>query len=264
MSYKLFLMSGSSNSGKTVLANGLLNIASKKYNRVQFYKALSIDNNSCLTQDSTIVASYLQEYAKNSKNFLQAINNTVYFDPENEILYCHGQPLTQSKLITRDNIDCDNLKIQDIENIKNQIRSDLKNLCEYSDLLIAEGGGNCLLGGEQEFSNRWPAHEFNFPIVLVAEGRDGGGFLSLLSLRNEMNSQLQKQVVGFVVNGVLEKNQTIENLIDQISIKTGWPCLGILPWFQFDEKSSYEQWQANLEVQLHKHAQPLLKLILNP
>lgn len=261
MPKKLFLMSASSNSGKTVLANGLLNIAAKRYSRVQFYKALSIDIAPQPTKDGSVVAAYMQEYSLSARSSLRAANNTAYFNPENQTLYCHGLAVTQSKLITRDNIDCDNVNPQVISQIKDQIRQDIEVLSDTADILIAEGGGNCLLGGDHEFSNRWPATEFQFPIVLVAEGRDGGGFLSLLGLKNAMPEKLQKQVAGFVVNGVLEQTPTIDKTISDLSQKTGWPCLGVLPWFHFDEDSSYEEWQNTLETKLYEHARPLLSLL---
>jgi cobyric acid synthase len=127
--------------------------------------------------------------------------------------------------------------------------------------LIAEGGGNCLLGGNLEFSNRWPAIEFDFSIILVAEGRDGGGVTSLLGLKQAMPSNLQKLIKGFVINGVIERNDAIEKIIKDISVKTQWPCLGILPWFSFENNNSYELWQSTLENQILKHAQPLINLL---
>lgn len=253
-------MSASSNSGKTVLANGLLNIAAQRYSRVQFYKALSIDTAQHPTSDGSVVAAYMQEYSLSARTSLLAVNNTAYFNPDHQTLYCHGQIAARSKLITRDNIDCDSLPLQAITQIKDQIRQDIQNLSDNADIIIAEGGGNCLLGGDHEFSNRWPATEFHFPIVLVAEGRDGGGFVSLLGLKNAMPENLQKQVVGFVINGILDQTSAIESTITDLSQRTSWPCLGVLPWFQCDD-NSYEEWQKALEVKLHEHASPLLGLL---
>lgn len=261
MPKKIFLMSASSNSGKTVLANGLIHIASKNEKKVQFYKPLSIDISSRKTQDGSLVATYMTEYSSNAKAPLRALNNTAYYNPESQTLHCHGRALTQCKLVARDNIDCDSLDSAVVAQIRERISQDLKCLLNNSDILIAEGGGNCLLGGPQEFSNRWPATEFDFSVVLVVEGRDGGGFLSLLGLKYAMPAHLHGLVIGFVVNGVIERNETIEKTIEDLSTKTQWPCLGVLPWFSFEENNSYEDWQTTLEEQLKKHAQPLLGLL---
>lgn len=261
MAKKLFLMSASSNSGKTVLANGLINIAAKNHSKVQFYKPLSIDSSTEKTQDGSLVASYMKEYSFNAKTPLMAHHNTVYYNPKNQTLLCHGRAITQSKLVTRDNIDCDSLDSEVASLIKTQISRDLESLLRNSDIVIAEGGGNCLLGEDQEFSNRWPAREFDFPVVLVVEGRDGGGFSSLLGLMHAMPADTKKLIKGFVVNGVIERSEIIEKTINELSVKTQWPCLGVLPWFSFDEKCSYQDWQSALEVQLRKHAQPLLEML---
>lgn len=261
MSKRIFLMSASSNSGKTVLANGLLHLSRQSGKKVQFYKALAVDTTSYSTKDGGTVAAYMKEYSGNAGVALDAVNNTNYYNPENQNLYCHGKHLTKTRLVTRDNIDCDSLAPSIIAKIKEQITRDIIYLKEHSEVLIAEGGGNCMLGQGNEFSNRWPAIEFDFSVVLVVEGRDGGGFLSLLGLKQTMPMTLQQKIAGFVVNGVLERTEVIESHVANLAKETQWTCLGILPWFDFDENSSYQDWQSTLSEQLHRHAQPLLALI---
>lgn len=261
MSKKLFLMSASSNSGKTVLANGLLNIAAKQKKKVQFYKPLSIDSSHITTSDHSIAASYISEFSQNAGVEAQAKNNTAFYDTNSKILYCHGEPICQTTLVTQDNIDCGNLSIEVVNGLKKSIFQDLSELSMESDILIAEGGGNCLLGDQNEFSNRWPATTFQFSVVLVIEGRDGGGFLSLVGLKALMPAELQNLVAGFVVNGVIARTKTIDKKIEDLVTATEWPCLGILPWFNFDENQPYEAWQSALENQLHLHARPLLSLL---
>lgn len=261
---KILLLSGSSNSGKTVLANGLIRLFKKKYfKNVQFYKSLSISENTTTTKEGITTASFLEEYSDNANVKLSIHNNTLFFNKLNQSLYLHGDFIASSTLISSDNIDVENLNYEVIQQIKSMIISDVNYLSSKSDLIVFEGGGNCLYGGDGDISNLWLSANFNIPIVFVVEGKDGGGFLSILGIYHRLPEKIKKLVFGFVINGLFCHSNFLQNEINFIEKTTQWKCLGTIPWMKVDSNCSLAEWQEQLEIELLKNASDLINLIIN-
>ncbi len=102
-----------------------------------------------------------------------------------------------------------------------------------ADLVIVEGAGSPaeinLRGGD--IANMGFARAAGVPVILAADIDRGGVIANLVGTRNVLPPEDAAQVAGFLVNKFRGDVSLFEDGVRAIEARTGWPSLGVVPWF---------------------------------
>ncbi len=267
MSRSVTLVSTGSNSGKTVIGNGLCYRLKKSGVNVGFFKALSIDKHTILSLEKTVVGAHLLEYAQNcGSTEVSKFNNPCHYNPTEEILYLHGEALGKYELMAEDNLDLTDMPESDYEKIKQAIVESITILKSQYDFLVIEGGGCCTDNLVNEFSNFLPAIVSGGNVVPILNGQNGGVAPQLLGLMALAPAEIRDQLSGFVCNffdPAIKGNQIILSKITEL---TGMKFMGHIGNIEYkrtvemSEEEAYLLWQNLLQADMDKNLRMDLSL----
>jgi adenosylcobyric acid synthase len=103
---------------------------------------------------------------------------------------------------------------------------------QAADLVIVEGAGSPaevnLRSGD--IANMGFAAAAGVPVVLVGDIERGGVIASIVGTKEVLSPADAALVHGFVVNKFRGDPRLFDGGRDLIAERTGWPCLGVVPW----------------------------------
>lgn len=106
-------------------------------------------------------------------------------------------------------------------------------LCTDTDLVLIEGAGSPaetnLRAGD--IANMGFACAADVPVVLVGDIHRGGVIAQIAGTQAVLDDTDLAQVKGFAVNRFKGDITLFDEGRDDIAARTGWPCLGVVPWF---------------------------------
>src|SRR5690606_13994841 len=71
----------------------------------------------------------------------------------------------------------------------------------------------------------------DLPVVLVGDIDRGGVIASLVGTHAVLAAGDRRRVKGFLINKFRGDAGLFSEGLDLIEARTGWPCLGVVPWF---------------------------------
>jgi adenosylcobyric acid synthase len=102
-----------------------------------------------------------------------------------------------------------------------------------ADLVLVEGAGSPaevnLRAGD--VANMGFAEAAGVPVVLVADIERGGVIASLVGTHAVLPAAERARVNGFFVNKFRGDPALFDAGRGEVTARTGWPCLGVVPWF---------------------------------
>jgi adenosylcobyric acid synthase len=102
-----------------------------------------------------------------------------------------------------------------------------------ADLVLVEGAGSPaevnLRAGD--IANMGFAEAAGVPVVLVADIERGGVIASLVGTHAVLPPAERRRIKGFIVNKFRGDPALFDAGRDEVVARTGWPCLGVVPWF---------------------------------
>ena len=104
---------------------------------------------------------------------------------------------------------------------------------EGMDIVLVEGAGSPaevnLRAGD--IANMGFAEAADVPVVLIGDIDRGGVIASLVGTHAVLAPADRARIKGFVVNKLRGEAGLFADGVRFIEEKTGWPCLGVVPWF---------------------------------
>ena len=104
---------------------------------------------------------------------------------------------------------------------------------EGMDIVLIEGAGSPaeinLRAGD--IANMGFAEATDVPVVLIGDIDRGGVIASLVGTHAVLAANDRARIKGFVVNKLRGDAGLLTDGVRFIEEKTGWPCLGVVPWF---------------------------------
>ncbi len=109
-----------------------------------------------------------------------------------------------------------------------------RRLTAEADLVLVEGAGS---GAEiylraSDITNMRLAEAADLPVVLVGDIDRGGTMAAVVGSHHLLSENDRARVVGFIVNKFRGDLSIFAPAIDVITERTGWPCLGVVRWFE--------------------------------
>ncbi|WP_170335237.1 cobyric acid synthase [Ruegeria arenilitoris] len=216
-----------SNVGKSVLVAGLARAYSRRGLRVAPFKPQNMSNNAAVTENGGEIgrAQALQARAANRPTHTDM--NPILLKPETD---------TGAQIIVQGQ-RAGTMKAGDYRKDKSKLLGaalqSFDRLCSDADLVLIEGAGSPaetnLRNGD--IANMGFACAAGVPVVLVGDIHRGGVIAQIVGTQAVLDQNDLSMIRGFAVNRFKGDVSLFDEGRDDIATRTGWACLGVVPWF---------------------------------
>ncbi|WP_138465128.1 cobyric acid synthase [Poseidonocella sp. HB161398] len=227
MARAIMIQGAGSNVGKSMLVAGLARAFRARGLSVRPFKPQNMSNNAAVTEDGGEIgrAQALQALACGVAPHTDM--NPVLLKPETET---GAQVVVQGRRVAT-------VRARDYSKLKPQLMAPVlesfARLKAAADLVIVEGAGSPaeinLRAGD--IANMGFACAADVPVVLVGDIDRGGVIAQLVGTQAVLDPQDAAMVRGFAVNKFRGDVSLFDDGLAAIAARTGWPALGVVPWF---------------------------------
>lgn len=228
MARSIMIQGTGSNVGKSLLVAGLARACVRRGLRVAPFKPQNMSNNAAVTENSGEIGRAQALQARAAKVAPHTDMNPVLLKPESDTgaqIVLQGKKLghAEARAYQRD-------KTQ----LLPAVLESFARLGERADLVIVEGAGspaeiNLRKG---DIANMGFARAANIPVVLVGDIDRGGVIAQIVGTQAVLEPDDASQIAAFAVNRFRGDLTLFDDGRDAIAERTGWPCLGVVPWFE--------------------------------
>jgi adenosylcobyric acid synthase len=223
----ILLLGTGSNTGKSLIAAGLCRAFANRGLTVRPFKSQNMSNNAAVTEDSGEIGRAQALQAMACKTPPSVHMNPVLLKPETET---GAQIIKQGQRLT-------SCKARDYAKLKPTllpaVLESFSILEGEADLVIAEGAGSPaevnLRAGD--IANLGFAAAAQIPALLIGD-IDRGGVIAALAGTHLLLERKEKAIIkGFLINKFRGDPALFDEGMAIIEKNTGWPALGLVPWF---------------------------------
>ncbi len=227
MTKSIMIQGAGSNVGKSMVVAGLARAFVKRGLSVAPFKPQNMSNNAAVTVDGGEIgrAQALQALAAGRPAHTDM--NPVLLKPETDT---GAQVIVQGKRYAT-------LRARDYAKEKPQllkaVLESFSRLSQSVDLVIVEGAGspaeiNLRKG---DIANMGFAEAAGVPVVLVGDIDRGGVIAQVVGTQAILPDSDASLIKGFAINKFRGDVSLFDDGLTEITNRTGWPSLGVLPWF---------------------------------
>ncbi len=227
MAKAIMVQGAGSNVGKSMIVAGLARAFVHRGLTVAPFKPQNMSNNAAVTIDGGEIgrAQALQALAAGRTPHTDM--NPILLKPESDV---GAQVIVQGQRFAT-------LKALDYAKAKPQLLApaleSFRRLCKGVDLVLIEGAGSPaeinLRAGD--IANMGFAEAVNLPVVLVGDIDRGGVIAQIVGTKVVLHAADASRVKGFAINKFRGDSTLFDNGLAEITKRTGWPSLGVVPWF---------------------------------
>ncbi|MTH64799.1 cobyric acid synthase [Paracoccus shanxieyensis] len=216
-----------SNVGKSLLVAGLCRAARARGMSVAPFKPQNMSNNAAVTADGGEIgrAQALQALAAGLEPSVHM--NPVLLKPETDRA---AQVIVQGRAVTRAAAaDYGALKA----GLMSAVMDSFAQLKARHDLIIVEGAGSPAEVNLRpcDIANMGFARTADVPVVLAGDIDRGGVIAQIVGTQAVIDPQDAAMIQGFIVNRFRGDPALFDQGRAFIAARTGWPDLGLVPWF---------------------------------
>lgn len=221
----LMILGTGSNVGKSLIVAGLCRLFTDRGLRVRPFKPQNMSNNAAATPHGEIGrAQALQARAARVAPHVDM--NPVLLKPESE---------TGSQIILQGRV-AGHLASGDFARRGDFLPKVLESFARLSaeaDLVLVEGAGSPAETNlrARDIANLGFARAANVPAVLIGDIDRGGVIASLVGSHAVLDAADRAMIRAFAINRFRGDAALFSDGIETIRKATGWPCLGVVPWF---------------------------------
>lgn len=216
-----------SNVGKSVLVAGLARAYTRRGLKVAPFKPQNMSNNAAVTENGGEIgrAQALQARAANRPPHTDM--NPILLKPETD---------TGAQIILQGQ-RAGTMKAGDYRKDKSRLLGaaleSFDRLCVDADLLLIEGAGSPAETNlrKGDIANMGFACAADVPVVLVGDIHRGGVIAQIVGTQAVLDADDLAMIRGFAVNRFKGDVSLFDEGREDIAARTGWPCLGVVPWF---------------------------------
>lgn len=250
--------------GKSLLVAGLARAFAQRGLKVRPFKPQNMSNNAAVTADGGEIGRAQALQARACGVAPSVDMNPILLKPEAER---RAQVVVQGRMLA-------SVAAMDYAALKPQLMApaldSFDRLSRQADLILVEGAGSPaevnLRAGD--IANMGFAEAADIPVLLVGDIDRGGVIAALVGTHALLQPEEQIRIKGYLINKFRGDPALFANALPIIEQHTGWPCLGVLPWFAAarhlpaEDSASLDQRGAPSDGKLHV-AVPRLPRIAN-
>ncbi|WP_428033083.1 cobyric acid synthase [Ancylobacter sp.] len=251
--------------GKSLIVAGLARAFTLRGLRVRPFKPQNMSNNAAVTADGGEIGRAQALQARAARVAPSVHMNPVLLKPQSDI---GSQVIVQGRAQgTARAADYQKLKPA----LMAAVLESYERLRSEADLVLVEGAGSAseINLRANDIANMGFARAANVPVVLIGDIDRGGVIASLVGTRAVLPEEDAAMIVGFLVNRFRGDPTLFAAGMEEISTRTGWQALGLVPFFKEARRLPAEDALALDAVSLPKPgaririAVPLLPRIAN-
>ena len=223
---RIMIQGAGSNVGKSMLVAGLCRLYTRQGLTVRPFKPQNMSNNAAVATGGEIGrAQALQARACGVQAHVDM--NPVLLKPESET---GAQVIVQGKRLTT-------VKARDYAALKPQLMAPVldsfRRLQAQADLVIVEGAGSPAEVNlrANDIANMGFARAADVPVILTGDIDRGGVIAQLVGTQAVLDPDDAAMITGFLINKFRGDPRLFEDGYRLIESRTGWPGLGVVPWF---------------------------------
>lgn len=227
MARSIMIQGTGSNVGKSLLVAGLARAYAKRGLSVAPFKPQNMSNNAAATPEGGEIgrAQALQALAAGRAPHTDM--NPVLLKPETETgaqVIVHGQ---------RRGTRSAGSYMRDKTGLLEAALESFHRLAQDADLVLIEGAGSPAETNlrKGDIANMGFACAAGVPVVLVGDIHRGGVIAQIVGTQAVLDQTDLDHIVGFAVNRFKGDRSLFDRGRDDIVARTGWPCFGVIPWF---------------------------------
>ena len=228
MTARLLMVQGTgSDVGKSVLVAGLCRLFADRGLRVRPFKPQNMSNNAAVAADGGEIGRAQALQARAARVAPSIHMNPVLLKPQTEV---GAQIVVQGRVIG-------SAGARDYQAMKAglmpAVLDSLARLRAESDLVLVEGAGSASEVNlrANDIANMGFARAADAPVVLVGDIERGGVIAQIVGTKAVIDASDAALVQGFIVNRMRGDPGLFEDGMAFIAARTGWPALGLVPFF---------------------------------
>ena len=228
MARSIMIQGTGSNVGKSLLVAGIARAFTRRGLRVAPFKPQNMSNNAAATPEGGEIgrAQALQALAAGRAPHTDM--NPILLKPETET---GAQVIVQGK---RRGTRSAGSYMRDKTGLLEAALESFYRLADDVDLVVIEGAGSPAETNlrKGDIANMGFACAAGVPVVLVGDIHRGGVIAQIVGTQAVLEREDLDQIVGFAVNRFKGDRSLFDAGRDDIVARTGWPCFGVVPWFE--------------------------------
>ena len=250
--------------GKSLLVAGLCRIWADRGLAVRPFKPQNMSNNAAVTADGGEIGRAQALQARAARVAPSVHMNPLLLKPESET---GSQVVIQGKVWGHAQAaQYHALKPHLLAPVLDSYRL----LCAQAQVMVVEGAGSAaeINLRAADIANMGFAQAAQLPVILAADIDRGGVIAQIVGTWAVLDDDDRARVAGYVINKFRGDPALFAPAIDLIADRTGWPCLGLIPFWSGASLLPAEDSQSlGRNAQTHRGdcriAVPLLSRIAN-
>ncbi|MCA8867257.1 MAG: cobyric acid synthase [Rhodobacteraceae bacterium] len=227
MARSIMIQGAGSNVGKSLLVAGLCRAYHLRGLKVMPFKPQNMSNNAAVTSDNGEIGRAQALQALAAGVLAHTDMNPVLLKPETDI---GAQVIVRGKVLTT-------AKARDYARLKPQllpaVLDSFERLRQTADLVLVEGAGspaeiNLRLG---DIANMGFAEAADLPVILTGDIDRGGVIAQIVGTSAVLEPADRDRIKAFIINKFRGDVSLFDDGLDEITTRTGWASLGVVPWF---------------------------------
>jgi adenosylcobyric acid synthase len=216
-----------SNVGKSLVVAGLARAFVRRGLNVAPFKPQNMSNNAAVTPEGGEIGRAQALQARAARRAPHTDMNPVLLKPETDT---GAQVIVHGK---RRGTRSAGSFMRDKSGLLEAALESFHRLAADADLVLIEGAGSPAETNlrKGDIANMGFACAADVPVVLVGDIHRGGVIAQVVGTQAVLEQEDLDRIVGFAVNRFRGDLSLFDAGRDDIVERTGWPCLGVLPWF---------------------------------
>lgn len=227
MARAIMIQGAGSNVGKSMIVAGLARACRRRGLSVAPFKPQNMSNNAAVTAGGGEIGRAQALQARAAGRDPHTDMNPVLLKPETDT---GAQVIVQGKRVAT-------LRARDYAQAKPQLLApaleSFRRLCAGADLVLVEGAGSPaeinLRAGD--IANMGFAEAAGLPVILLGDIDRGGVIAQIVGTGAILPPEDAGRIRGFAVNKFRGDPALFADGLAEIAARTGWPSLGLVPWF---------------------------------
>jgi adenosylcobyric acid synthase len=213
--------------GKSLIVAGLARALTLRGLTVRPFKPQNMSNNAAVTPDGGEIGRAQALQARAARTPPTVHMNPVLLKPQSEIgaqIVVQGRVYGSAKAAAYQHIKRDLLPA---------VLESYRQLRSAADIVLVEGAGSAAEVNlrANDIANMGFAEAADLPVALIGDIDRGGVFASLVGTKHVIDATDAARICGFIVNKFRGDPALFAEAMTRIAQATGWPALGLVPFF---------------------------------
>lgn len=227
MTKAIMIQGTGSNVGKSMIVAGLIRACVKRGLRVRPFKPQNMSNNAAVTSDGGEIGRAQAMQARAAGVAPHTDMNPILLKPQTAT---GAQVIVQGQIAGHQDAAAFG---KNKATLMPAVLQSFQRLSQTCDLIIVEGAGSPaetnLRSGD--IANMGFATAAGVPVILMGDIDRGGVIAQIVGSHAVLDAADNAMICGFAVNKFRGDRSLFDAGRDDIARRTGWPSLGVIPWF---------------------------------